>query len=191
MNNTATVLRIYPEATLTSQTAPTNGNCKSLVAVDLYETYGSIKSFREKYHVSSSSVAHALEHGGYTRVYNIDANGNKICIGKTRLTLGAHSVTAMNTVMESGKQEKEKNARLKAKNEQLEREMAEFRAWKAERDAKRKADEKSALALAKANAKIERKQRIFDRIMDDLLEAEERLNEAIRERDALLKGDDE
>ena len=191
MNNTATVLRIYPEASLTSQTSPSNGNCKSLVAVDLYETYGSFKSFINKYHVGYSSIAHALEHGGYVKVYEIDANGNKICIGKTRLTLGAHSVTAMNTVMESGKQEKEKNARLKAKNEQLEREMAEFRAWKAERDAKRKADEKSALALAKANAKIERKQRIFDRIMDDLLEAEERLNEAIRERDALLKGDDE
>ena len=186
----ATVLRIYPEANMTSLTKPSNGNCKSLIAVDLYEFYGSYMSFIEKYHVSYSMVAYALKTGKAISVYRLDENGNKIRIGKTRLTRGAHSVTAMDTVMKSGRSEKEKNEKLQAENDQLKKELEEFRAFKAEQEKKRKAEEDHAIALEKANKKVERKQRIFDRLLNETIAAEALLNEAIMERDALLKGDE-
>ena len=195
-------MNVRQELTLTSFGNHFNGNCKKILAVELNKVFNSLVDTAEFFGVEPQYIWQVLNEEGNHRIgwWERDENGNRlrrICM--VRLTYLAHFEGSLDAMMEYNRESavklhkaNEKNAKLQAENEQLMKEMSEFRAWKAEKEAKRKAEEKRAKAIASANAKVERKQRIFDRLMDELLEAEEQLNKAIGERDVLLKkGDDE
>lgn len=210
-NNNTTTLRIRHEANLTSYGTHHNGNCKPIIAVELHRTFNSLTDAADFFGVEPQYIWQVLNGKLNTiGLWERDENGNRIrLICRCRLTYASHFESAVDKLMDCGRKATEQlnkaNERiesLKKYNEELNEELTEYRAWKAEQEAKRKAEEERIkaeakakeereLAIAKANKNVERKQRIFDRLMDALLEAEIRLNEAKMERDALLKGDDE
>ena len=191
-NNTST-LRIRNEANLTSYGTHRHHACKPVIAVDIQKTFNSVLDAAEYFGVCPDSIINVLK-GRQTalRMYERDENGNRIrFIGTCRLTYAAHAETAMDAVMKCGRKSQEELSKANARIAELERKAKMWDAYEAEQEKKHKEEEAHAMALDKANKKVERKQRIFDRLMNELLEAEVRLNEAKMERDALLKGDDE
>lgn len=134
-----TMLTVRHEATLTSNGNCFHGNRKPIIAVDLYEVFNSSKDFMIKYHVSKASVYKAL-HGQQNDVtiYKVDENGNKIDIGKTRLTFAAHMETAMDAVMKNGRNEKQERNKANEKLAKAEKKATMFDAIVAEQKRKNK-----------------------------------------------------
>lgn len=125
----------------------------------------------DKY-ASATDAAEAL---GCT-VYNVSA----CCIGKTRTCKGFHLAYVAHA-SQNVDALAERIKTLTTQQTELERKAALWEAHEAEREAIRKAEEEYANALAKAEAKVERRQRIYDRKMDDVRHSFVRLEEAKRE----------
>jgi hypothetical protein len=114
------------EAKINAYGKKRNGNKRPIIAIDLHESYNSCEDFRETYHVCHNSLYRALhpENGKeiYIKVYNIDENGKKICIGKTRVSYTAHSETVVGKLVSNGKEIDKKLSKEKERNNYLEKE---------------------------------------------------------------------
>ena len=198
MTNNTTTLRIRHEANLTSNGTHHNGNCKPIIAIELHKTFNSLTDTAEFFGVEVQHIWHVLN-GKYKTIglYERDENGNKIrLICRCRLTYAAHMESTVDALMECGREATEKlnkaNERieaLKQYNADLNEELAEYRAWKAEQEAKRKAKEEHERAISNATDKVERCKKIEQRKQEEYQLAIARRQEAERKLEELLKGD--
>lgn len=161
-NNTVVISN---KATLTSNGNHFHGNCEPVVAVDLQMTFNSRIDLAEYCHVSTGNVSDVLSGRCNTiGVYKIDENGNKYKVGSTRVMNARDAQVALDTIMEAGRNTKAELEKVKAENESLNAEMAEFRAWKAEQERIRKEKEEREKKKAKLCAKMEMHERMLARV---------------------------
>lgn len=139
--------------------------CKPVICIETGEVYNSATDAAEANGVSVLSMSNC-------------------CTGKTRSCKGKHFIYVSRT-SENIDALTARIRTMSAEQAANETELAEFRAWKAEQEAKRKAEEAYQQALAKANEKVARRKRIVDRAEARLAEACRRLNEAREEIYAL------
>lgn len=198
-NNNTTTLRIRNEGNLTSNGTHHHKNCKPIIAIELHKTFNSITDTAEFFGVCISHISDVLNGRLKTiGLYERDENGNKIrLICRCRLTYAAHMESTVDKLMECGREATDKlnkaNERietLKKYNAELNAELAEYRAWKAEQEVIRKAKEEHEIAITKAKEKVERRKNIEQRKQEEYQLAIARRQEAERELSELLKGDD-
>lgn len=180
-----TTLRIRNNATLTSNGTLHCHRCKPVIAIEISKTFNSVTDTAEYFGVSANTVCKVLKGKQKSlRMYDHDENGNRTrFVGTCRLTYAAHLETAMDAVMESGRKANERIA-------ELERKAALWDAYKAEQDAIIKAKEEYEKAVIKAKEKVERRKAIEQRKQEEYQLAIARRQEAERELNELLKGDD-
>ena len=192
MENTTIV--VHNKATLTSEGKRTSKVCKPLIAIELQQTFNSRLDAAEKLGVHPSTIHNVLNGNQHTvKLYERDENGNKVrLLGKCRLGDANHPEECMDLLMEHAREERQKRIDCERKLAEQEMEMQEFREWKAEREAKRKAEEARLReindardAVTKANERLERRQRMVERaeaeyirVIDRYTEAENELREA-------------
>lgn len=186
MKNNTTTIRIRHEATLTSNGTHHHGNCRPLVAVDMQKTFNSSIDFRTTYHVSKSSLYHALHdnNGGkkFIKVFEKDANGNKVCIGKTRVTFVAHMESSVDAMMECGRKSNEKLSKVSKENAELKHELSCYNKVIVKLNEKKKVKEK----VERRKKIVQRKQEEYQLSLARLQEAERELNELTKEIDDLV-----
>ena len=185
MKNTTII--VHNKAILTSEGIHTSACCKPVIAIELHKVFNSRLDAARYFGVSTQTIFDVLNGDRpHIRMYERDEHGNRIrFIGTCRLADGKNPEECMDMLMDhSRKMEME----FKQKFSMQETEMAEFRAWKAERDAARKAEEKrlaeidnAKLAIIKAREKVERRDRMVARKESEWAAAVERRDEAVRE----------
>lgn len=198
MNNNTTTLHIRHEANLTSNGTHHHGNCKPIIAIDIHKTFNSVTDTAKYFGVCNEQISAVLS-GKYKTIglYERDENGNKIrLICRCRLTYAAHMESAIDNLMACGREATEKlnkaNERiesLKQYNADLNEELAEYRAWKAEQEAKRKAKEEHEKAIVDATNKVEYCKRLEQHKQEEYQIAIARRQEAERKLEELMKGD--
>ena len=146
--------------------------CKKIWCVTEAKLYDSVTEFAEVHKFSPRSVYCAINQQRTT------CNGLKISYEE--------NVSKTQNVMASDIDEKNAEiAALKAKLEAMQADAELGRKVRLEQEEARKAEEKRAEAIAKADEKIARRQRMYDRKMEEVKHAYARLEEAKREREAL------
>lgn len=156
-----TEITINKQAIFNANGIHTNGNNKPVINLDTGDKYA-----------SATDAAEALG----CSVYNVSA----CCHGKLRTCKGFH-LSYVSHASQNVDALAERIKTLTTQQSELERKAALWDAQEAEREAIRKAEEEYANALAKAEEKVERRQRIYDRKMDDVRRSFSRLEEAKQE----------
>ena len=124
-------------------------------------------------------------------MYERDENGNKVrSLGYCRIVRATQAEESVDTLMDHGRAQRDELDKANKKLAEYEAEMAEFRAWKAERERIRKAEEEHQNAIAKAKEKVARRERMAKRKEAEHLHALNRLADAQRELDELLKEEE-
>ena len=182
---------IRNKSTLTSFGTHHNGNCVPIIAIDVNRAFNSGVDTAKGLGCSLASVYNVLEgKQPYVRMYERDENGKKIrFIGTCRLTRVSHAEETVDALMESGRNMRDELAKANAKLATYDSELAEFRAWKAEREAIRKAEETRQMTITKAEAKVARCERIASNAEEKFKMALDRLHKARRELKD-LKGEE-
>lgn len=166
-----TELTINKQAIFYANGIHTNGNNKPVINLDTGDKY--------------ASATDAAEILGCS-VHNVSV----CCRGKTRVCKGFHLAYVAHA-SQNVDALAERIKALTTQQTELERKAALWDAQEAEKEAVRKAEEDLNNAIAKAEATVERRQRIYDRKMDDVKRSFVRLEEAKRELAALkAKRDD-
>lgn len=164
---------ISKQATLTSTGTHTYHTCKPIIAIDIHRTFNSLMDAAEYFGCSYKIICNTLRgKQSAVGIYERDENGKRIRkIGTCRLVYAAYAETAMDAIMETGRNTTTELEKVKAENKALNEELKEYRAWKAEQErirkeeearleAERKAKEAHEKAIANAKEKIERRKRI-------------------------------
>ena len=127
---------------------PTNGNCKRVKDLTTGKEYGSITETAITLKVTGQAVSSAIRNNSYCK-------GHKLMLVKD-----LHD--NIEALCEENAKANKRADKYEAKLKSMEEEMAEYRLWKAEREAEakrieaeRKAKEDHEKAIAKAKAKIE------------------------------------
>lgn len=165
-----------------------NGNCKSIIAIDIHKTFNSGLDAATYFGCHAHQIYSALKKPTPSiRMYERDENGNRIrFIGTCRLAYAAHATESIDALMDHGRTVMNELDKANKKLAEQEAEMAEFRAWKAEQEAKRKAEEVRQQKLAKVKDTIERRKRIAIRREAECENAWNRVHEAEMELAKLL-----
>ena len=127
--------------------APTNGNCKAVRDITNNIRYSSMTEAAMANGVRLSSMSYAISHDGlcngnhFVLESELYKSGDKLC---------AENAKANARATKANERAKKAEAQIVA----MEDEMAEFRQWKAEKEAKRKAEEEHNKAVAKAEEKV-------------------------------------
>ena len=158
-NNT---LRLRNEANLTSYGVHYNGNCKPVVAVELQRVFNSLTDAAEFFGCDNALIWKVLNGRQNTiGLWERDENGKRIRrICKCHLKYASDMESAMNMLMENGRDNidalhkaNEQVEGLKKENAELNAELAEFRAWKKEKEEHQKAISVAEETLEKYKAK--------------------------------------
>lgn len=160
-----TELTINKQAIFHANGIHTNGNNKPVINLDTGDKY--------------ASATDAAEILGCS-VHNVSV----CCRGKTRVCKGFHLAYVAHA-SQNVDALAERIKTLTTQQSELERKAALWDAQEAEKEAVRKAKEDLANAIAKAEAKVERRQLVYDRNMDGVKRAFSRLEEAKQELAAL------
>ena len=164
-----TEITINKQAIFNANGTHTKGNNKPVINLDTGDKYA-----------SATDAAEAL---GCT-VYNVSL----CCRGKLRTCKGFH-LAYVSHASQNVDALAERIKILTTQQIELERKAALWDAQEAAKEAEHKAKEEYANALAKAEEKVARRQRVYDRLMDNVKRSFARLEEAKRElADLKAKG---
>lgn len=181
MNSTNT-LRIRNEATLTSYGIHRNGNAKPVIAVDLDMAFNSLTDLAEYCNVSANAVSNAINKDNRTvGMYRVDANGQRVRVGKTHVKIASEAETVIDAIMKSSRNAKSQLAKVNAENAELAKKAALWDEYQKELEKQRKEEEKKNARLEKARKKKERKERIFNRLKEEMAMAMAEYQNAERE----------
>jgi hypothetical protein len=165
-----------------------NGNCDPIIAIDIHRTFTSGIDTAKHFKCSPHTVYQALKTPNpRIRMYEHDENGNRVrFIGYCRISRASHATESVDALMEHSREMMEERDKVKQKLAEQEAELAEFRAWKAEQERIRKAEEERQNAIAKAKEKLERRKRMALRKEEETANAWKRVREADMELAELL-----
>lgn len=139
--------------------------CKPVICIETGEVYNSATDAAEVNGVSVLSMSNC-------------------CLGKTRSCKGKHFAYVSRT-SENIDALTARIRTMSAEQSELERKAALWDAYEAEQNAIRKAEAERQQALDKAKEKVERRQRVYARLMEQAEIARQRMNEAREELFAL------
>ena len=165
-----------------------NGNCDPIIAIDIHQTFTSGIDTAKHFKCSPHTVYQALKTPNpRIRMYEHDENGNRVrFIGYCRIARASHATESVDALMSHGRNVMNELDKANKKLAEQEAEMAEFRAWKAEQERIRKAEEERQNAIAKAKEKLERRKRMAIRKEEEAANAWNRVREADMELAELL-----
>lgn len=165
-----------------------NGNCDPIIAIDIHRTFTSGIDTAKHFKCSPHTVYQALKTPNpRIRMYEHDENGNRVrFIGYCRIARASHATESVDALMEHSREMMDERDKANKKLAEQEAEMAEFRAWKAEKERIRKAEEERQKAIAKATEKVERRKRMAIRKEEEAAHAWNRVHEAERELAELI-----
>ena len=181
MNSTTII--VHNKAILASEGVHTSACCKPVIAIELHKVFNSRLDAARYFGVSAQTIFDVLNGDRpHIRMYERDENGNRIrFVGTCRLVDAKNPEECMDMLMDHSREMEQKLSAQEA-------EMKEFRAWKAEKEAARKAEEErlaiienAKLAVAKAEGKLERRTRMIERREMEFRTAIERRDNAARE----------
>jgi len=185
-----TIITVQNKATLTSAGKRNSACCKPVIAIDIHKTFNSCTDAAEYFGVSINTVLDVLKRRTTAlRMYERDENGNRIrFIGTCKLAYAHHPEECADLLMEHASYLMDELEKEKAKNAIPNDELEEYLAWKAEREAKRKAEEAYNKSLNDArelietlNARLCRRQRLVEQANDELQRRVSRLMETENE----------
>lgn len=169
-----TTIIIHNKATLKTIGHHTQRAFQPMVCVETGERFASMTDAAEAKGVSVSNISVAAR----------DPKNRKCCnhhwIRASQITEHADMLLDRTSALH------EENESMKQKLAEQEAEMAEFRAWKAEQERARKAEENRQQAIAKAKEKLERRKRMALRKQEECDNAWNRVREADLELAELL-----
>lgn len=165
-----------------------NGNSKPIIAIDIHKTFTSCLDAAEYFGCGHAPIYKVLNgHQPYIRMYERDENGKRIrFLGTCRLSYAKQAEESVDALLENGRNMQNELDKANKKLAEQEAEMAEFRAWKAEQERARKAEENRQQAIAKAKEKLERRKRMALRKQEECDNAWNRVREADLELAELL-----
>lgn len=161
---------------------PTNGNCKAVRDITNNIKYGSMTEVAMKMGVNIASVSYAVGHKGLCKGCRLVLESE---LYKNSDLLCEEIAKANAREAKANDRTNKVKAKLAAAHE-LESEIAEFRRWKAEQEAKRKAEEERQRKIAKAKEKVEKYKAQYQRLNAKLKAIEEKWCVAEDELDHLL-----
>ena len=175
------------EATESEIKFPTNGNCKGVKDITANKEYGSITEAAICHGVALCTMSNAIRNKSlckghkFVLLKELHENTELLCEENAKANRRADKAWA------KAERESVRADKAEAKIAAMESEMAEFRQWKAEQEAKRKAEEKRQSKIAKLENKIRHydelinrkeneKQQLLDKQMLAVFELEELMN---------------
>lgn len=155
-------ITIHNEATIKAEGKRNSKNCKPVICIETGEIFTSATDAAEKMGVHYSAMS-------------------AVCLGKVRTCKGMH-FCYMNAALENLDAVMNRLRETSA----MEDDARKWRAYQAEQEAKRKAEEKYEADVQKAKDKVARRTEICERLASELARAEQRKMEAEMELEALL-----
>ena len=165
-----------------------NGNAKPIIAIDIHKTFNSGLDAAAYFGCDANYLYSALKKPNPSiRMYERDENGKRIrFLGTCRLSYAKQAEESVDALLETGRNMQDELDKANKKLAEQEAEMAEFRAWKAEKERIRKAEEARQNAIAKAKEKVERRKRMAVRKEEEAAHAWQRVYDAEKELSELI-----
>lgn len=177
-DNMNTTIIIHNKATMKATGIHTHKNAKPVICLDNGNRYASVTDAAEAVGVTHNSLSAHL-------------NGDTKTCGGMHWSFMSRVTESADTILDHASHLSSELDKANKKLAEQEAEMAEFRAWKAEKERIRKAEEARQHAIAKAKEKVERRKRMAIRKEEEAAHAWNRVHEAEKELAELIDEKEE